>query len=106
MVWRLIGQILIMLLLMTLFQFLLSFISLLVNTIQGTLPTTQNNPFAAGVNVENNTPLLTMASLLSTGLLLTVSIWLAGRFLDRRRFIDFGFHFNQRWWTDCRLDFS
>jgi membrane protease YdiL (CAAX protease family) len=106
MVWRLIGQILIMLLLMTLFQFLLSFISLLVNTIQGTLPTTQNTPFAAGVNVENNTPLLTMASLLSTGLLLTVSIWLAGRFLDRRRFIDFGFHFNQRWWTDFGFGLS
>jgi membrane protease YdiL (CAAX protease family) len=29
-----------------------------------------------------------------------VSIWLAGRFLDKRRFADFGLHFNRRWWAD------
>jgi len=28
------------------------------------------------------------------------SIWLAGRFLDRRRFADFGFHFDRAWWLD------
>jgi len=28
------------------------------------------------------------------------SVWLAGRFLDRRRFVDFGFHFNRDWWVD------
>ncbi len=27
-------------------------------------------------------------------------VWLAGRFLDRRRFADFGFHFNKDWWID------
>ncbi|MBN1259748.1 MAG: CPBP family intramembrane metalloprotease [Anaerolineae bacterium] len=29
-----------------------------------------------------------------------ISVWLAGRFLDRRRFVDFGFHFDKAWWRD------
>lgn len=29
-----------------------------------------------------------------------LAVWLAGRFLDRRRFADFGFHFNRNWWID------
>jgi membrane protease YdiL (CAAX protease family) len=28
------------------------------------------------------------------------TVWLAGRFLDRRPFADFGFHFSRRWWID------
>jgi membrane protease YdiL (CAAX protease family) len=27
-------------------------------------------------------------------------VWLAGRILDRRKFVDFGFHFSARWWLD------
>ncbi len=30
----------------------------------------------------------------------TLSLWLAGRFLDHRPFADFGFHINQNWWRD------
>ena len=29
-----------------------------------------------------------------------LSLWLAGRLLDRRSFADFGFHLNRRWWID------
>jgi len=29
-----------------------------------------------------------------------ISVWLAGRFLDRRPFADFGLHLNKRWWQD------
>ncbi len=29
-----------------------------------------------------------------------LSVWVAGRFLDRRRFADFGFRFSPSWWTD------
>ncbi len=100
MAWRLIGQILIMLLLMLAFQLLLSVIIIIVKAIQGTLSSSQNTSFTTGVSIATNSPLMTMASLLGSGLLLTISIWLAGRFLDRRQFIDFGFHFNQRWWID------
>jgi hypothetical protein len=47
-----------------------------------------------------------MISFLGSGLLMTISVWLAGRFFDRRRFIDFGFHFNGRWWADFRFGLS
>jgi membrane protease YdiL (CAAX protease family) len=30
----------------------------------------------------------------------TLSVWLAGRFLDRRPFADLGFHFGRDWWID------
>lgn len=29
-----------------------------------------------------------------------LSVWFAGRFLDRRRFADFGFRFGPSWWVD------
>jgi membrane protease YdiL (CAAX protease family) len=29
-----------------------------------------------------------------------LTVWLAGRFLDRRTFAEFGFHFSRRWWAD------
>ena len=29
-----------------------------------------------------------------------LSVWLAGRFLDRRPFADFGFHLSGGWWLD------
>jgi membrane protease YdiL (CAAX protease family) len=28
------------------------------------------------------------------------SVWLVGRFFDRRKFVDFGFHFRPGWWLD------
>jgi len=39
-------------------------------------------------------------------LLVTVlSMWLAARFIDRRRFSDFGVRFSPSWWTDLGLGF-
>ncbi len=31
---------------------------------------------------------------------IVASVWLAGRYLDHRRFADFGFHLGRRWWLD------
>ena len=31
---------------------------------------------------------------------ITLSMWLAGRLLDRRPFADFGFHVNRKWWRN------
>jgi len=47
-----------------------------------------------------NDPLIMMLSYLGLVPSLTISIWLAGRFLDRRPFADFGFHLNRNWWID------
>jgi membrane protease YdiL (CAAX protease family) len=45
---------------------------------------------------ENITILDSAAALLS----LILSVWLAGRFVDRRRFADFGFRLGRSWWFD------
>jgi uncharacterized protein len=45
-------------------------------------------------------PVITLVSLLVTALSATLSIWAAGRLLDRRRFAGFGFHFDRNWWLD------
>jgi len=34
---------------------------------------------------------------------IVLTFLLAGRFLDKRRFVDFGFHFSGRWWKDLRF---
>ncbi len=39
-------------------------------------------------------------ALLATLAVVLGSVWLAGRLLDRRRFADFGFHVDPRWWGD------
>ena len=40
------------------------------------------------------------------GLSLFLSVWFAGRFIDRRRFADFGFRFNRGWWIDLAFGFA
>jgi uncharacterized protein len=45
-------------------------------------------------------PLLNLLLMLSTALAMTLSVWIAGRFLDRRRFSGFGFHLDRAWWLD------
>jgi hypothetical protein len=42
---------------------------------------------------------MTLSTLASLGSF-TVSVWLAGRLLDRRPFADFGFHIDRDWWID------
>jgi len=34
------------------------------------------------------------------GLSVFLSVWIAGRFIDRRHFVDFGFRFGRSWWID------
>jgi membrane protease YdiL (CAAX protease family) len=43
---------------------------------------------------------LRVASLLLTAVGATLAVWTAGRFLDRRRFADFGFRVDRGWWLD------
>jgi len=45
-------------------------------------------------------PLLMLLLQLSTGVPIILSVWMAGRFLDRRPFADFGFHLDRNWWID------
>ena len=45
-------------------------------------------------------PVLVVLSALGALVAVLLSVWLAGRFLDRRRFADFGLHFGRNWWID------
>jgi len=45
-------------------------------------------------------PVLSTITGVMTAVTVLISIWLAGRWLDRRRFADFGAHWNRNWWLD------
>ncbi|MBN1438951.1 MAG: CPBP family intramembrane metalloprotease [Anaerolineales bacterium] len=47
-----------------------------------------------------NSPVAFLVMQFSVLLATLAVVWPAGRFLDRRRFIGFGFHFSKRWWAD------
>jgi hypothetical protein len=56
-------------------------------------------------------PLLASASpvvvvTVGSGVVSTVAIVLVGRFVDRRRLVDFGFGFDRDWWLDCGFGFG
>ena len=54
-------------------------------------------------------PLDRNMSILDSGaifLAIVLSVWLAGRFIDRRRFVDFGFRLGRSWWIDLAFGFA
>jgi membrane protease YdiL (CAAX protease family) len=48
----------------------------------------------------SNSPAFLALSSLAQFAAIVLSVWLAGRFLDRRRFVDFGLHLDRNWWID------
>lgn len=50
--------------------------------------------------LDQNHIVFRLVSMALTVVTLVGSVWLAGRFLDRRRFRDFGFHLRAGWWLD------
>ncbi|HOC21354.1 MAG TPA: type II CAAX endopeptidase family protein [Anaerolineae bacterium] len=83
--WRLVGQIALLLILTTCLGMALI------------LPAIIGNGLEEELRIEG--PLLWLANLAMFPAVL-LSVWLAGRFLDRRPFADFGFHFGRAWWAD------
>lgn len=55
--------------------------------------------FNDGMELEIEHPAVQLATLMMLPATL-VSVWFAGRFLDRRRFADFGMGINRAWWLD------
>jgi membrane protease YdiL (CAAX protease family) len=47
-----------------------------------------------------NSPSLFLISVLASAVAITISLWLAGRFLDKRPFRAYGFDMNAGWWLD------
>ncbi len=99
MLWRLLLQALLFFVLITLFPMLA--VLLIAPTLAA-----QNGMSFEQLLAELESPALGLSPeilfVLKFSMLLGVllSVWLAGRFLDRRRFANFGLHLNRDWWTD------
>jgi membrane protease YdiL (CAAX protease family) len=50
--------------------------------------------------ILSGSPALPLAGSIAALIVALLSVWLAGRFLDRRSFADFGFHLGGGWWLD------
>ncbi len=91
--WRLIGQFAVFTAATTLLTSLLAISWFFVSS-------PEVAPGSAAARSAADSPALffigSLGSLLSTFL----SVWLAGRFLDRRPFVDFGFRLDGGWWLD------
>jgi len=57
-------------------------------------------PDVASITAAAQQPLVMGLSSVTTLLAAFLSVWLAGRFVDRRPFADFGFHLDLAWWRD------
>ena len=55
---------------------------------------------SGGRSVVADSPAIPLASGVAGLVGALLSVWLAGRFLDRRAFSDFGFHLGAGWWLD------
>jgi membrane protease YdiL (CAAX protease family) len=90
--WRLIGQFAVFVMATALFTSLLAISWFFVSSPEAA-------PGSAARSAADSPALFfirSLASLLST----FFSVWLAGRFLDRRPFVDFGFRLDGGWWLD------
>jgi uncharacterized protein len=95
-IWRLLLQGLI-LLTATLFFGTCFSLPLLFIPVEGSPPV--GDPESAIQNVMAN-PVLFLSLNMAFLFGVVASVWAAGRFLDKRPFRDFGFHFSRLWWLD------
>lgn len=62
------------------------------------IPFLQPTPIAEQAIAE--TTLMNMLVITLAGLASVLSVWLIGKFVDRRHFSDFGLHIDRAWWAD------
>ncbi|MGD9028600.1 MAG: CPBP family intramembrane metalloprotease [Anaerolineae bacterium] len=107
--WRLLGQVILLVAVVVPLEFGVGFVAFgLLMAQEGITPDQFANPEAAqgALNPQAvqqlllESPLLMTLSTLALLGAFILSVWLAGRFLDRRRFADFGFHLGPDWWID------
>ena len=98
--WRMIGQVIIFGLIALIIEGAVGVLAFsMVLAREGIPPEQLSDPQIVQQFIMNN-PVIMMLSYVGLVPSLTISIWLAGRFLDRRPFADFGFHLNRDWWID------
>jgi membrane protease YdiL (CAAX protease family) len=97
--WRLVLQIILFLILTLAFGTFAGFIGGAIIVGGGEMSSAElTDAFASGAIISH--PLLSTLITGATLIAVLASLWLAGHFLDRRRFADFGLHLNQNWWID------
>ena len=98
--WRMAGQVIVFGIIALIIEGAVGVLAFsMVLAREGIPPEQLSDPRVVQEFIMNN-PLIMMLSYLGLVPSLTVSIWFAGRFLDRRPFADFGFHLNRDWWID------
>lgn len=60
----------------------------------------QPRPGSGSAGQLASSPALFLLSTLASLVAMLLSLWIAGRYLDRRPFRDFGFHIDRGWWLD------
>jgi len=98
--WRIILQLLLAGMALLPLQAIVGFIAVLVLINNQTFsPGELADPALIEQAILQN-PVLNLLSTLSALVAVTLSVWIAGRFVDKRPFSDFGFHFDGNWWLD------
>jgi len=90
--WRLIGQLIMLIVIALLIEIGLGAVATVIRTAQGGI--------TVGPMTIPQSPLVMTLATLGILVAMVVSVWLAGRVLDRRPFADFGLHLNRSWWID------
>jgi uncharacterized protein len=98
--WRLLGQLIVLLLLTLALQLVTTIFAMGYLLSRESLPPAELTDPLTLQNYIVQSPLLMMVSTLITLIAFTLSIWIAGRVLDRRPFSDFGLRLNRNWWID------
>ncbi len=98
--WRLVGQLVLLLTVLIIVQIGLGIVAAGAAMAGRGLGAEQLSDPQALQRLIMEDPRLMMLMQLSLTVAITVSIWLSGRFLDRRPFANFGLRLSRDWWTD------
>jgi hypothetical protein len=98
--WRLTGQLVLLITIIVIAQIAVGTFVLGAVLAGGELSADQLSDPQSLQQLIMQDPRLALSLQLSTGVSIVLSVWVAGRFLDRRPFTDFGLHLDRDWWTD------
>lgn len=98
--WRLLGQIILLLLVILPLQLVTTFIAMGFLIVRQDLPPQELLDPSITQEFISQSPFLLFVSSFITLLAIILSVWLAGRLLDRRQFHNFGLRLNRNWWID------
>jgi uncharacterized protein len=98
--WRLVGQLILLVMVTLPLQLVTTFIAMgFLMSLESLPPEEAADPGLLQEYIAQS-PFLLLVSTIVTLAAIVLSVWLAGRFLDRRPFYDFGLRFNRNWWID------